>query len=510
MIVYSLICWGGRTGKSVTASNSSGLIFTLTNHGLRDGTGIVFSGTTPPGNVTFGTTYYAKSLSTSTFAIYTEPELTNRVAWSSAGSGVIAKSKKMLDYFDQYAGRWGAAGSERCYDGLFSWASGRAGASAVDEEVCELGQAFTEIVSSSLQITVPCAVYTITSMLAGKRSEAFHAGTKTAGYCFANSTTEQKLRLTRPQGLVEGFVIEDTSSVYRYLPALTLEGFLTRGRNMIVAGNVGIVSNSIGVQLYGQISSIENSLVYGFFEGIRLYQYVGNPSILNCIATKNTYGINASNTGGANGNSATVINTISIGNTTLNWYNTNVTNLRVASNNLGGTGEAWIYESGTRIEVTETSPFSTLFSNWTNNDFRPASASSASVDAGVEYYGALGYDIADDERPNYNNGGSEFFDVGCYEFDHGYGPHPATLDLTLTGVIAGSEVRIYAISNGAELAGTESCVSSPTFTFTANVEVRILVISTSYRLIDFVYSAGSGTASIPMEMSEDPWFKDPA
>ena len=440
--VYSLVCWGGRTGKSVTASNSSGLIFTLTNHGLRNGTGIVFSGTTPPGNVTFGTTYYAKSLSANTFSIYTEAALTNRVAWSSAGSGVIAKSKKMLDYFEQHPGRWGGAGSERCYDGLVAWNTGRSGALAVDEEVCEIGQAFTEIVSSGLQITIPCAVYTITSMLAGKRSEAFHAGTKTAGYCFANSTTEPKLRLTRPQGLVEGFVIEDTSSGYRYLATLMLEGFLTRGRNMIVAGNVGIVSNSIGVLLYGQISSIENSLVYWFYEGISLYQYVGNPSILNCIATKNTYGINAINTGGANGNSATVINTISIGNTTLNWYNTNVTNLRVASNNLGGTGEAWIYASGTRIEVTETSPFSTLFSNWTNNDFRPASASSASVDAGVEYYGALGYDIADDERPNYNNGGTEAFDVGCYEFDHGYGDHPAVAYIALTDIVSGSRVLI--------------------------------------------------------------------
>ena len=89
--VYSLICWGGRTGKTVTASNSSGLIFTTSGaHGLRDGTALQFVATTLPGNVSAGTTYYAKSLTSTTFAIYTDYALTNRVAWSSAGSAVIA------------------------------------------------------------------------------------------------------------------------------------------------------------------------------------------------------------------------------------------------------------------------------------------------------------------------------------------------------------------------------------------------------------------------------------
>ena len=88
MIVHSLVCWGGRTGKTVTASNSSGLIFTTSGaHGLRDGTALQFVATTLPGNVSAGTTYYAKSLTSTTFAIYTDYALTNRVAWSSAGSG---------------------------------------------------------------------------------------------------------------------------------------------------------------------------------------------------------------------------------------------------------------------------------------------------------------------------------------------------------------------------------------------------------------------------------------
>ena len=449
--VYSLVCWGGRTGKNVTLTIASPCVVTSTNHGLRNGTGLVFSTTGAlPTGITSGVTYYARYVAVNTFHLYdTEAHAkdigstTGRINTSGTQSGThTAKSKLMLDYFNQYSGRWGDSGSERCYDGLVAWNTGRAAALSIDEEVCELGQAFDEIKSEQLSITVPCAVYTITSKINGFRTEAYHGGVKTSGYALKDSGISIKLRMNRPRGTIEGFVVEDTSSNYRYQATVQLEGFLTTSKNMIVAGNVTSVSTSIGVELYGQISSVENTLVYGFYEGISLYQYTGNPSILNCIATKNTYGINAGNTGGANGNSASVLNTVSIGNTTLNWYANNVSNLRVATNNLGGTGEAWIYGSGTRIEYTDASPFTSLFADWTNNDFRPALSTSPQVDSGVEYYGALSYDIADAERPNYNNGGAEAFDVGCYEFDHGYGNHPATATISLGNIVSGSRVLI--------------------------------------------------------------------
>ena len=51
-------------------------------------------------------------------------------------------------------------------------------------------------------------------------------------------------------------------------------------------------------------------------------------------------------------------------------------------------------------------------------------------------------DISGSERPNYNNGGAEAWDGGCYEFDHGYGNHPATATISLTNVISGSRVLI--------------------------------------------------------------------
>ena len=65
--VYSLVCWGGRTGKTVTLSIASPCVVTSTNHGLRDGTGLVFSTTGAlPTGITAGTTYYAKSTAANT------------------------------------------------------------------------------------------------------------------------------------------------------------------------------------------------------------------------------------------------------------------------------------------------------------------------------------------------------------------------------------------------------------------------------------------------------------
>ena len=85
---------------------------------------------------------------------------------------------------------------------------------------------------------------------------------------------------------------------------------------------------------------------------------------------------------------------------------------------------------------------------------------------------------------------------------------------TLSGVHLGCEVRIRD-KDANELAGTESCSENPSFTWpvystgSAYNTVRIIVISTSYELIDLLYTSSVGSFSIPIEMREDPWFKDP-
>ena len=85
---------------------------------------------------------------------------------------------------------------------------------------------------------------------------------------------------------------------------------------------------------------------------------------------------------------------------------------------------------------------------------------------------------------------------------------------TLSGVHSGCEVRIRD-KDANELAGTESCSENPSFTWpvyspgSAHNIVLIVVISTSYELIDLLYTSSIGSFSIPIEMREDPWFKDP-
>ena len=69
--VYSLVCWGGKDGKTVTMTIASPCVVSLANHGLRDGTGVVFSTTGAlPAGITAGTTYYARSTASGTFNLY--------------------------------------------------------------------------------------------------------------------------------------------------------------------------------------------------------------------------------------------------------------------------------------------------------------------------------------------------------------------------------------------------------------------------------------------------------
>lgn len=86
--------------------------------------------------------------------------------------------------------------------------------------------------------------------------------------------------------------------------------------------------------------------------------------------------------------------------------------------------------------------------------------------------------------------------------------------ITLQGVPAGCEIRIRDKDTN-ELDGVESCIENPSFSwpvYTSGSDynnVRIIIISTSYLLIDLQYTASIGSFSIPIEMRPDPWFNDP-
>lgn len=65
---------------------------TVTNHGLTSAAPIVFSGTTAPTGITFGTVYYANVLTANTFTIYTTPALTTQVTYTGSGTNVIVRT----------------------------------------------------------------------------------------------------------------------------------------------------------------------------------------------------------------------------------------------------------------------------------------------------------------------------------------------------------------------------------------------------------------------------------
>lgn len=515
---YSLICWGGYAGSASWSRTANQL--TKTNHGLNtNGTVVYFSGGTLPTSspqVDTTTPYYVKVISTSAIELYTDSGLTSQVTFSATGSGWVLKSQAVVDpaTFFAFAGlsdlsRWDAGGgSYRIYDGIAAWASARASAAiATDYDVCEIAQPFIDLSSTGINLgslkSGACDVHTNVN---GYRTPAFHYGVVGAGYVLKLSVSGGYLTLLNLGGYnrtVDGLSFGNLGG-YGAGVALINIGITGHAKNNILQGagyEVGInIGNSI------KYTRTQNNLVIGCAYGITYQYYNAGSVFLNNTVTKCGVGFSAQGTGPYT--YGYFYNNISYGNTTTNWAAINAAGLEGSSNNAGGTGEAWTSTGGTRIEITEASPYSATFVDWTNNDFRPTSGSQL-IDAGVEYYGILPYDIAGDEVPNYNNGGSEAVDIGAYEYDHGYGPHPASTTVTFSGVPAGSEIRVYD-SSGTELAGVESSAANPVLTWAvASGAQRVVIVNLAYRIREFAYTNQAGAQTVPVQMDADQWYENP-
>lgn len=507
--IYSLVCFGGRTGKTVTISNATPAVVTLTNHGLRDGTGVVFSTTgSLPTGVTAGTTYYAKSTASGTCNLYDTSAhaiaggSTGRVNTSSSGSGThTVKGAYFSGLTTDEKARYGSSGSERIYDGLVAWNSGRSGASALDEEICEIGEAFTELVTSYLNLTVPSAVREVTTMVNGVRSAAYHGGVVGAGYIFdCTYGSYGQLGLTKHFTTIDGFTTRTTSG--NATPGININAVNCSVLGMIVHKDVTATAGA-GMNMTASSGSvIKNCLVLGQYNGIEINDYVFAETISNNTVVKSVnYGITRVSAGSWSINGY-MYNNISIGNGT-NWQGASAPTLLGGSNNAGASGNAVWGSSAITMATSD-------FVDYTNNDFRPASSSSPQVEAGVLYYGALPYDITDAVRPNYNNGTTAYYDVGAYEFDHGYGLEPVSTTVTFVGVNAGSEIRVYD-SGGTELAGVESCSADPELTWTVPAgDVTIRIVNTAYKIKEFNYTSAAGTQSLPVQQELDHWYSNPA
>jgi hypothetical protein len=457
--VYSLVAWGGRTGKTVSLSATTDVV-TLTNHGLRNGTKLGPSGTLPS-ELNTSTPVYARSTGVNTFTLHTSAAgaiaNTGQIlfAGSSTYAAVVLKSDLVANAVSALAAyglsdlsRWGTSGNERIYDGLLSWRSGRSSASKFNVEIAEIGEAFTEAVQSTLVMDTPSAARSAITTINGIRTPAFHAGIVGAGYIYdctyGNYTS---IALSGYYSTIDGFTASTGSATGSGVSVSSVGSVV---QNMIVRNTVAATGGTgVGVNA-ASASKVLNNLIIGFYVGVEYNQYVyaniiANNTVVKCPSRGfyTTYG-NASSILGY------IYNNISIGNGN-NWNSIPTTQFDNASHNVGVTGDTpWVKSGGSTVAVdanwNSTTP---LFMGYANNDFRPYASggvlnanSTLLVDSGLAFYGISAIDIAAGERPNYNNGGAEETDIGAYEFDHGYGPHPASHVLTLNNVVVGSRVLI--------------------------------------------------------------------
>lgn len=515
--VNSLVCWGGRLGKPVSISASTDVV-TLTNHGNRNGSKRWPSGTLPA-ELSVLVPVYTRSTGQNTFTLHTSEAdaIAGTGQITFAGSATYAAVTLKSDFIVTPANlaaygvdisRYGDPGSERIYDGIVNWGGGRSGASPYDIEVCEVGEPFSDILTAAFEVTVPSARNVITTEIGadfeagtkGIRSAAFHAGNFPAltldtmslgtGYVLYNSavTTGSLFKMTRYRDTLDGIILLNKANVSVTVTDL---GVQCRLYNCQVIGAASAVVG-MGINLRSALGEAVNNLFYGFATGASFGSSQLGLYFVNNTLTKNNAALSAASTV-----RGFFYNNISRGNTT-DWP-TQPTNLEGASNNAGASGAAWVTGAGTRVTIETTD-----FANFAGNDFKAASSSSPQVEGGIAPYGAPLNDIAGHVRPDYMNGGAAAYDVGCFEFDHGYGPWPSTHTLTLTNVAVGSRVFIRDQANTTthydQIAAASTVVINATVYGDSRDNWRIKIRKASaapyYQSYETLMTATAGNSSI--------------
>lgn len=513
--VYSLVCWGGRTGKTVSISASTDVV-TLTKHGVRTGQKLWPSGTLPA-ELNSSTPVYGRATGIDTFTLHTSSAgaiaNTGQItfAGSSTYSAVVLKSDLVASpatalsaYGLSDLSRWGASGSERIYDGIASWKSGRSGAGRTDVEVCEIGEAFTDIITSQIDVTVPSSASNIVSTINGKRSAGFHYGkfpqntlvglTLDRGYVlYTVSGIYSMLNMQRYRDSVDGITIYSAN----YVDYALYFGLQATAANCLIYCTYAYGN---GIAFTGALGRAINNTIVGFNRGIETRWSVKGCEIFNNLITKCGQAFTSDDQSGG-----FFYNNIAIGNTTTQWP-TPPSWLEYASHNYGPADNAWMSSGAVRYTIATTD-----FVDWANNDFRPASATSPQVDTALVPYSGIPYDIAGNVRPSYKGGAATEIDGGPYEFDHGYGPWPSSTTVTFQGIVAGSEIHIYD-SAGNELVGVESCDANHALTWSipANPVVIVTIIKRGLRWMKFSYTSEAGAQSLPIFQNADLGYNNPA
>lgn len=570
--VYSLACFGGLSGKTVTFTDA-GDVVNLTNHGLRQGvTGIVFSTTgTLPTGIVAGTTYYPRDgADANKFTIYpTKADAlagTNQVTFSGAGSGThTVKSAYMLGLTTEQKARYGSSGNERIYDGIIQWKTQRSLVSNLsDSEICEIGEIWDEITTSLFTTDVPAAYQKVTTKVDGVWGTGFHNGIVGGGYRYVSGTSSHLVNLNYYDAHVEGIEVVNTSTStgsYSIVTGGSVSAFCSVTHCIINGNNTG---QRKGISTAATLLAANNIVVNclgNTYAGLYINSVAG-ARLINNIVTKCAVGI-----GGLTSTpQGVLVNNISVGNTMnyashisltpsqafrnmgetkdkvsftvtagssnltfsanherytattcpivfhttgtlptvggvplstskVYWVKgrTSTTVITIAETPGGtplvfdgtgtGTHSAWLiwtHEAPPPLAIDFTIP-GNLFVDWANNDFRPASASSPQVDAGLEVSYFPPVDIKGAGRPNYEAATypNNYWDVGPFEYDHGDGLAPLQVTLSISGMAEGSVMAVYKISDGTPIISPTTIGASgsysTTYSYTGDTQIEVVV-----------------------------------
>lgn len=459
--VYSLICFGGRDGKTVTFTDT-GDVVNLTDHGLRNATGVVLTTTgTLPTGVTSGTTYYSKEGADSgKLTLWTTSGLTTQVTFTGTGSGthtIKSAYRNALTTAEKL--RYGTAGSERIYNGMAAWRSDRttSGVSVYDHEIVECGQGFVDVITTAVAIDWGAAATTITSTVNGVRqSDAFHNGVIGAtsltsyGYC-AYGSSAGCITITAGNVTVDGVFLVVANSGYDCIKSTR---FGTTIKNCVLRGNKPAgASSQTGIRLDtpSTTAKIYNNVILEIGGG-GLYTMANQGAgtlIYNNLAHNCNVGFYAEGLA----NRGFYYNNICVGNDT-NWY-TAPASIEGAGYNGGESGNTpWYTGTDTGVKTFD----STDFLNYTNHDFHPVSSSAPQVETGATVPNGIGADIVGGVRPSYINVTTDKWDIGPFEYDWGNGLPP--IIVTVSNLVSGSTVRIFTTATQTVRASTTSSGTS--------------------------------------------------
>lgn len=420
--VYSLVCFGGKDGKSITCSNSGGyLLGTATRSGVRDGLKVYVSGTLPGNIASTSTPYYLRGETINTFTFYDTQAhaiaggTTGKVAWSSAGSSVKITSGY---WYELPAGsgttgraRYGLSGSERCYDSQLAARNARYSAAvATDVEVIEFATQFFDHQTSLISLNIPAAEVRLTPTVDEEPTDAAHGGV--IAQCTHNGSSiwlpngyicDQQtyylygtIELSGTRHTIEGISFS-TDQTNTYAISAPATGLYNTVKRCVLFAYGAAATLRIGLYHRQDTLDFVNNLIYGFTGtssmGLQVYGYdsgngstVANNTVVNCAT-----GFGSANTGTSP--KGWFRNNISLGNTT-NWGTSGTGSMHGVGYNAGLSGEAWGATGRVTMATTD-------FANFANYDFRPAAITSPQVDTGVVIIGMTAEDLAQDERPNY-------------------------------------------------------------------------------------------------------------